>query len=248
MQLGLLVGNSTLRLSLRDHERVVRARSFAWSDDAALSAKVAEFLDRARPGVVLFASVRDDHLASVRDLLAPRVSRWRRAGVDFPIPIENRYHTPAEVGVDRLLNAVAARRLAGGRGAIVADFGTAISLTVVTSDGAFDGGLIAAGAATILRGLAVSTPRLPEIESVRRDGFIQRSTRSAISTGVYFQVAGGVRAALSGLRAEMGGDPLILATGGEAPLFAPELESIGRVAPHLTMDGLFLASAVNGSV
>jgi pantothenate kinase type III len=36
-------------------------------------------------------------------------------------------------------------------------------------------------------------------------------------------------------------DPLILATGGDASLFAPHIEAIQEVVPDLTLEGLMIA-------
>ena len=50
---------------------------------------------------------------------------------------------PAEVGADRLLNALAAHQHFGGP-LIVVDFGTATTFDVVDKDGAYLGGVICA--------------------------------------------------------------------------------------------------------
>ncbi len=57
---------------------------------------------------------------------------------------EIRMDNPAEVGADRLLNALAAHRTYGGP-LIVIDFGTATTFDVVDGDGAYVGGVIAPG-------------------------------------------------------------------------------------------------------
>ena len=58
----------------------------------------------------------------------------------FEIKVDN----PAEVGADRLLNALASHRFHGGP-LVVIDFGTATTFDVVDKDGAYVGGVIAPG-------------------------------------------------------------------------------------------------------
>src|SRR6476646_1675843 len=79
------------------------------------------------------------------------------------VPIAVRTDRPADVGTDRLVNALAAARL-HGTPAIVADFGTASTFDCVAADGAFVGGAIAPGLELGLEALAARTAKLPRIE------------------------------------------------------------------------------------
>ena len=54
----------------------------------------------------------------------------------LPLPIENRYSRPAEVGADRLVTSFAARELSDAPALVVVDFGTATTFDCVL-DGAF---------------------------------------------------------------------------------------------------------------
>jgi type III pantothenate kinase len=142
--------------------------------------------------------------------------------------------------------ALAARERSPGSGAIVVDFGTALSISVVSPDGAFTGGLIAAGGGAILRGLEASTPRLPKVPLAAPGRFRAEETVSALQAGVYWEVVGGVRAMLQGLRGELPGRPRILATGGEASLFAAAIPEIDAVEPDLVLEGLEIACRSRG--
>src|SRR5258708_15121460 len=57
------------------------------------------------------------------------------------VPLAIRVERPAEVGADRLVNALAAARI-HGTPAIVVDFGTATTLDCVAADGASVGGAV----------------------------------------------------------------------------------------------------------
>ena len=245
MILGVLVGNTCVQhgrfdLAVEAAGAIPAYGRIAWREAAAELRALAD------------AGVRQLVLGSVRDDLAerlcaelgddgPSVVMARR---DFSIPIENRYARPEEVGTDRLLGAVAAKFLAGDDlvrrgGAIVVDFGTAVSVSVVGPRGAFEGGAIAAGVPTLRAGLASRTPALPEPRFRRPASTLARTTADALASGLYWQVAGGVNALLDELASELGASqPMVFATGGDAELFAPAVQRIERVVPWLTLAGL----------
>ena len=78
------------------------------------------------------------------------------------MPLAARVDEPDKVGLDRLANALAADRLrAAERGAIVVDLGSAITVDVVSPDGAFLGGAILPGIAMSARALHEFTDLLP---------------------------------------------------------------------------------------
>jgi type III pantothenate kinase len=249
MILGLLIGNSSLRHGLLDGKQVRAAGRIPWAELEARGRELASLAEAPGVGEAVAGSVRDDLLPRVEALLPRRLLPVALARRDFPLPIASRYLRPDEAGTDRLLNAIAARARAPGRAAVVIDFGTAVAISVVAADGAFAGGLIAAGAGTALEGLKRRTPRLPPVEPAAREGFIQRETTSALSAGLFHQVAGGVRALLDGILGELratapaAAPPLVLATGGEAELFAPAVPAIAAVVADLTLEGLAIACA-----
>ena len=81
---------------------------------------------------------------------------------DLPIPLENRYERPSEVGADRLVGAFAARRLCPDAASLlVVDFGTAVTFDCVSGQ-AYLGGLIFPGPATALAALSREAAKLPE--------------------------------------------------------------------------------------
>src|SRR4029077_19744296 len=98
------------------------------------------------------------------------------------LPLAVRVDRPAEVGSDRLVNALAAPRLFPGP-AVVADFGTATTFDAIGPDGAFLGGAIAPGLELGLDALAARTAKLPRIELGIPDHAIGRDTVAAIQAG-----------------------------------------------------------------
>jgi len=198
-------------------------------------------------GTVVPAMARVFRNAASRSLGIPALEITSRSPMGLGVPADIR----RGVGVDRLLNALAAFRLYGGP-AVVADFGTATTIDCVSREGEFLGGAILPGAKTASRALARFTAQLPEVALSRPRRAIGRDTASCIRTGLYFGHAGMVdrvlRETLAQMRSEGRGRVRLLATGGLAGLFRKELSSPVRWVPDLTLQGLRLAQeTVRGS-
>src|SRR5580765_5049704 len=84
-----------------------------------------------------------------------------------------------QVGVDRVVNAIAAWEKLG-RACVIVDMGTATTIDVVDGDGRFAGGAILPGIHTALAGLAARAPRLPAIEVAEPLHAIGRDTVEAM--------------------------------------------------------------------
>ena len=100
-------------------------------------------IERAQVTDIVLASVvpplTGTTVAMAERYLGGRVLVVDPANAGMPIHVVN----PAEVGADRIVNAVAAFERygrSGGRPLIVCDFGTATTLDAVTADGAYLGG------------------------------------------------------------------------------------------------------------
>ena len=149
-----------------------------------------------------------------------------------------RVDNPREVGADRIVNSVAACELVGGGPAIAVDFGTATSFDCISEDGAFVGGAIFPGVLVSLEALVARASRLSSVEIVRPPSAIGRNTTHNLQSGMLFGYAGMVDTLIGRLRKELGGRAPVVATGGLANLIALEAQTIERVEPFLTLEGL----------
>jgi type III pantothenate kinase len=151
---------------------------------------------------------------------------------------------PSEVGVDRLLNGLAAHQCYGGP-AIVIDFGTATTFDVVDAEGGYNGGAIAPGINLSIEALHHAAARLPRIAIGRPQAGIGRNTVAAMRSGIFWGYVGLVEGIVARIRSEFGAPMKVLATGGLAPLLAEGTDVIERVDPELTLEGLRLIAARN---
>ena len=184
------------------------------------------------------------------EALAARRDRPLLVATAGTVPIPIRVERPAEVGPDRLVNALAAARLHGVP-AVVADFGTASTFDAVAADGAFLGGAIAPGLELGLEALAARTAKLPRIELRTPERAIGRDTVSAIQAGAilgYEALATGLLARIRRELAEQAGMPVaairtILTGGLSAAPWAAAIEGVDIVDPDLTLKGLAVLHA-----
>lgn len=188
-------------------------------------------------------------LASVNPQAAEVVLGWVRrnfpaeplvAEVNLPVRIADAVAERRRVGVDRLLNGLAAYHRA--RSACLAvDAGTAITIDAVSSEGVFLGGIIAPGLRMSARALAEGTAFLPEVDLAFPADVLGRDTVSAMQSGLLWGVTEMVAGLVRRLTARVGGGARIFLTGGDAPLLTGHLPTTVEVVPYLTLDGLRLA-------
>ena len=180
---------------------------------------------------------------------------WAAVGpvpASVPLPLERRLHLkdvplleqPGWLGVDRALVGWRAWCLASGP-VLVADGGTALSLTLVTSDGRFRGGRLLAGAALQLRALAAETAGLPALDPPLDlpPDLWPHSTSEAMAAGVLRGLAAALDAAGRDALSSCPGCSFWL-TGGDGPLLKPLLQQLLvsamplQLAPDLALEAL----------
>ena len=74
---------------------------------------------------------------------------------------------------------------------------------------------------------------------------IGRDTISSMQSGVYWGYVGLIGGLIERIKKEYGKPMTVVATGGLAHLFQPDLPAIDHVDPDLTMRGLMLIHARN---
>ena len=106
--------------------------------------------------------------------------------------------------------------------------------------------MIAPGIRTSAETLFRRTSKLPATELVPPARVIGRRTEECIRSGVVLGAADAVDGLVRRIKQEWptGRVPVVIATGGLAPMIAPLCATIDRVDPHLTLVGLRLAHAL----
>ena len=168
-------------------------------------------------------------------------------GTHIPMPVL--LARPADVGADRLVNAVEGyKRYATAL--IIVDFGTATTFDVVNSDGAYIGGVIAPGVNLSLTALHQAAAKLPRIRVREPEKCIGTDTISAMESGIYYGYAAMVDGIVQRIMQEMqqNGEHKIInviATGGLASLYARHCINVNNVIHDLTLHGLHTIFSAN---
>ena len=253
MLLAVDVGNTQTVFGLFDGERLVEHWRVATEDErtadelAALLGRLLELrelgfdavtgvcLSSTVPGLLrAYEELAERHVGAPLLVLGP--------GIKTGIPVL--YDDPREVGPDRIANAVAARERYGAP-CIVVDFGTSTNFDAVSEAGEYVGGVLAPGIEISMDALFARAARLQKVDFTEPPAVIGKTTTSALQSGLVYGFAGQVDGIVGRMRAELGDTAPVVATGGLAELIAPHSETIGRVDPLLTLEGLRLIWALN---
>lgn len=155
-----------------------------------------------------------------------------------------RMGNPREVGADRIANVVAAHHLYSGA-VIIVDLGTATTFDTMSAEGDYLGGSIATGIGTAADALFTRASALPRVELTHPERAIGNSTITAMQSGIVFGYVGLVEGIVARIKEELGGEAMVVATGGYAGIIARETKVIDKVNSDLTLVGLRLIYYMN---
>jgi type III pantothenate kinase len=218
-----------------DRERMPDELRVLWDGFFRLSRVAGEEIDGVCIASVV-PSVTPGYVQLSRDLLGEDPML---VGLDLDLGVAVDTDRPAEVGVDRIVNALAAREHYGVP-AIVIDVGTATTFDVVSAEGSYIGGAIAPGMSTALEALVSRASLLFRVPLTRPPHAIGRSTLTCLQSGAVFGYVGLVEGLVARIQEELGQQAVVIATGGLASLIAPETKVIDHVDLDITLSGIRL--------
>jgi type III pantothenate kinase len=145
-----------------------------------------------------------------------------------------------------VVNGVAAFHKYGGP-AIVVDFGTTTNFDVIGENGDYLGGAIAPGISISMDALFERAAKLQRVELLEPRSVIAKNTVESIQSGFLYGFVGQIEGIVERMRAELGGNVHVIATGGQAQLISDHTDYIETVDDRLTLDGLRIIHELNSS-
>jgi type III pantothenate kinase len=177
---------------------------------------------------------------------------------DLPLAIS--LPQPDRVGIDRLVGAVAANKLrAPDQAAIIVGVGSAITVDLVSPEGALVGGAILPGIGMSARAMHEFTDQLPLLayEALAEPPpVLGTTTAGAMQSGLYWGAVGAMKELIARLGATCGPGATatsdrrtgksvvhdVFLTGGAAPTVAGFLDPLATYIPHLRLAGIALVA------
>ena len=231
MLLAVDIGNTNIVLGLFNKNSLISKQRILTNGSAEV--KVAGSVDAAVissvvPNMTRVISSKIEKQYKIK----PVVVSWRKIKV-LKIALKKK----EQVGVDRLVNAVAVKRLYGSP-AVIIDFGTATTFCALDKKGRYLGGAITSGLAISRDVLHKRTAKLPLIEIKKPKSAIGHDTVDAMRAGLFFGYVDMVEGMIKRFKAKLGQNAKVIATGGLSKLIASGTKKIDIVDPDLTLKGL----------
>jgi len=222
-------GNSAAKVGIFTGDALLARHVFA--DAEALKS----FLQNFSAAGIIISSVNRD-AAQVAEWAA-HVTRKFILTPALPLPIRNRYATPATLGVDRIAGVCGALQLHPGAHCLVIDAGTCITYDFLDQDGVYHGGGISPGLRMRFQAVHTFTAKLPLIAPVDNPPLIGDSTETCIQSGVENGVVAELNGIIAQYREKFAGLRVILC-GGDALFFENQLKGSIFAVPELVLSGL----------
>jgi type III pantothenate kinase len=240
------VGNSRIKWGRCNEQQVLEAARLPLNDPAAWDRQVQAWNSWDSPFSPRWtlAGVNPDGLQGLAAWLAARVFQPVQVVTNKLLAVPAKVDCLDQVGVDRLLNAVAFNsRRATGEPGIIVDAGSAVTVDWVDEAGTFRGGAILPGFRLMARSLHEYTAKLPLIDwhepSPSMPG---TNTHAAMACGIHAAEIGGVLRLADELAAKCSREPARIVTGGDSTLLEHGLPSSWKPWMLMTLEGLRLTA------
>ena len=238
MLLAIDVGNTNITIGVFDKEKLVTTFRMTTKMQRTSDEYGITIIDLLEHNEISHNEIKDAIISSV----VPNVMHSLCSGMIkyFGIqPSEN----PAQIGADRIVDAVGAYELYGGP-VVVIDYGTATTYDFINGNGDFFAGVTSPGIRISAKALWEDAAKLPEIEIKKPSTILARETISSMQAGLIFGQIGQTEYIVKNMIKESGlKDVKVVATGGLGKIIANETKYIQYYNPTLTLEGMRLIYA-----
>ena len=249
MLLAVDVGNSTVVISIINNNKII-AHDRSLTDSSEIEINYTEKIKNFIKSNGLFSTdINGAIISSVVPLMTDVLQKAIINSIGIiPLIITSKLHYdfsiavkyPEALGSDRIADAAAGLHEYGAP-LIIADMGTATTISVIDNNRAFIGGLILPGVRTAMNALIHNTAQLPQIKLPKyMDTIIGKDTVSSIQNGIVYGNAACLDGLFDRISNELGYEPKIIATGGNMSAIIPFCRHKVITDKYLLIKGLSL--------
>jgi len=240
------IGNTNINLAVAEKGKIIARWRIATVRNRTADEYIALLTQLMSNEKIKPAKIKDVAVSSVVPQIMMHINKMcqslfgvspKAVGQELKANLKVKTDNPGEVGADRIVNAVGVAKMYGTP-AIVVDFGTATTFDIVDKFGDYCGGVISPGINLSLHALHEFAARLPSVPVEKTTKVIGTNTKDAMQSGIYWGYVGLIEGLLERIKNEMDGKPVVVATGGLAPLFAEGTKAIQHIEADLTIVGL----------
>lgn len=234
-RLLLDAGNTRLKWAVVENDVWLEQGHLAYADLSRLTQVV-----RAGDACFIASVVKQDLAEQIRELLGASggIPRWLETEAQFQ-DVQNSYANPRQLGVDRWMGLIAARKRRRDP-TLVVSIGTAMTVDALSAEGVFLGGLIVPGFELMQASLRQGTAGIAEGMGTWQA--FPRCTADAVQSGLVAALCGAIQQQYARLSEMTGVKAHCLMTGGGVPMLLPHLSLTAEQAPALVLEGIELVS------
>lgn len=246
MLLAVDIGNTNITLGLFDEEVLLFTARLATdakrtADQYAIDIKDILYLRGCR-----YETIEDAVICSVVPSVGKAVSNAismlchivpLNLGPGVKTGLNIKIDNPAQLGADLVAGAVGALH-EYTMPCVIIDMGTATTVTVLDENGAFLGGVIAAGVNLTLKALTENTSQLPSISIESPGKVIGTNTADCMRSGLVFGTAAMLDGIIDRIEDQLSKIVTVVATGGLSKEIIQHCERNIIYNENLLLDGL----------
>lgn len=233
MNLVIDVGNTLIKLGVFDLQQLKLKKTCVQNDFLHVLTEVS----------TSFPEIKHTLVASVGNLteahLAKLEQRYSVLHLDqlTKVPFNNKYSTPATLGVDRIAVISAAAQQFANKNVLVIDAGTCITYDFISSENEYFGGAISPGIALRYQALNSFTKKLPLLNAQTPKNLIGDSTATSIHSGIVNGVLYEIDGFIENYKNEFA-DLTVILTGGDTHFLRDSIKNDIFANSNFLLEGL----------
>lgn len=256
--LGFDIGNTNTRMGIFTENEISPVKIFLYKTKdissarklgRQIKARIKEYQKKINEDIKISGFVYSSVVSEINRYYDKAAKKYLnlaalKVSSSINLCIKINYDNPAELGPDRITNAVAAHMEYSGD-KIIIDVGTAITFCVLLKEGIFDGGLITAGVGVAINALAEKTSKLIKVDFADPGRVAARNPKDALMSGFFHGWLSLITGIINKIEGEYNRKFTVILTGGYADKIGRNIGRDCRIDQLLTMKGLKYINDMN---